>query len=52
MSRQWFPVALSEVDGYNKEQLKNGDVLVVLAKYQGKGKAAPGHELVEAGVWK
>lgn len=51
MSRQWFPVTLSNVKGYDSSKLKVGNVLVVLAKYGGKQKAGPGTELVEAGAW-
>jgi hypothetical protein len=51
MSRQWFPVTLSEVKGYDASKFKVGNVLVVLAKYSGKQKAGPGQELVEAGTW-
>ena len=51
MSRQWFPVTLSSVTGYVMEDLKPGQVVVVLAKYGGKQKAAGGTELVAAGSW-
>ena len=52
MSRQFFEVTLGEVEGYDKGQFKAGDMVVVLAKYQGGGKASPGRELVAADVWK
>jgi hypothetical protein len=52
MSKQWFPVTMSDIEGYKQDLLKVGDVVVVLVKYNGAGKASPGHELVATGVWK
>jgi hypothetical protein len=52
MSRQFFEVTLSNVEGYAKDSFKDGNVVVVLAKYNGGGKAGPGQELVAAGDWK
>jgi hypothetical protein len=52
MSRQFFEVTLSKVEGYSKDSFKTGNVVVVLAKYNGNGKASPGTELVHAGDWK
>jgi hypothetical protein len=51
MSRQWFPVTLSDVKGYDASQFKVGQVVVVLARYAGKQKASPGNELVATGSW-
>lgn len=51
MSRQWFPVTLSGIEGYDQAEFEPGNVVVVLAQYAGKGQARSGHELVEAGVW-
>jgi hypothetical protein len=52
MSKQWFPVHMSEVEGYKQDALKTGDMVVVLVKYDGASKASPGQELVANGVWK
>jgi hypothetical protein len=52
MSRQFFEVTLSDVEGYDQAQFKSGDPVVVLAKYLGGGKATPAHELVATEVWK
>lgn len=51
MSRQFFEVSMSEVEGYSKDAFKGGNVGVVLVKYNGATKAAPGHELVATGAW-
>jgi hypothetical protein len=51
MSRQWFPITFSEIEGYEEDKFKPGQMVVVLAKYDGKGKAGPGQELVETGHW-
>jgi hypothetical protein len=52
MSKQWFPVHMSDIEGYQKDALKTGDMVVVLVKYDGAGKVSPGQELVATGVWK
>ena len=52
MSRQFFEVTLTQIEGYSKEAFRTGNVVVVLAKYNGAGKAGPGHELVASGDWK
>jgi hypothetical protein len=52
MSRQFFEVTMKEIEGYSKDKFKAGNVVVVLAKYKGDAKAGPGHEVIEAGVWK
>lgn len=52
MSRQFFTVTLSEVEGYEKDDFKAGDKVVVLTKYAGNKTGKPGHELVEQGMWK
>ncbi len=52
MSRQFFMVNLSDVEGYEQDKFKPGSMVVVLAKYDGDGKASKGYELVETGKWK
>jgi hypothetical protein len=52
MSRQFFEITLSKVEGYSKDAFKAGNVVVVLAKYNGSGKAGPGYELVSTDAWK
>jgi hypothetical protein len=52
MSRQFFEVTLTEIEGYAQEKFKTGDVVAVIAQYSGGGKAGPGHELVATDVWK
>jgi hypothetical protein len=52
MSRQFFEVTMTQVEGYAKEDFRGGNVGIVLAKYNGAGKASPGYELVAADVWK
>lgn len=52
MSRQFFEVTLSNVEGYSKDSFKDGNVVVVIAKYNGGGKASAGQELVASGDWK
>jgi hypothetical protein len=51
MSRQFFEVSMSKVEGYDKEAFKGGNVGVVLVKYNGATQAGPGYELVSAGAW-
>jgi hypothetical protein len=52
MSRQFFEVTLTYIEGYEKDRFKPGNVVVVLAKYDGGGKAGPGNEVVASGAWK
>lgn len=52
MSRQFFTVTLSDVEGYEQSKFKPGSQVVVLAQYDGEGKASKGYELVETGHWK
>jgi hypothetical protein len=51
MSRQFFEVTMSDIEGYEKDRFKAGNVVVVLAKYDGGGKAGPGNEVVASGAW-
>lgn len=51
MSRQYFLVKLTKVKGFAEKTMKNGTMVAVLAKYEGKGKAGPGFELVSEGNW-
>jgi hypothetical protein len=51
MSRQFFEVSMTQVEGYVKDDFKSGNVGVVLVKYNGAAKASPGYELVAAGAW-
>lgn len=52
MSRQFFEVTLTDIQGYQKDAFKAGNVVVVLAQYSGDGKAGPGYEVVSTGAWK
>jgi len=51
MSRQFFTVTFSNVEGYDESKFKVGSAGVVLAKYTGDKKASPAYELVETGHW-
>ena len=52
MSQQFVTINFRGVEGYSKDEFKAGQVVVVLAKYDGSGKSTKGYELVEAGHWK
>lgn len=52
ISRQFFTVTLSDIEGYAKENFKAGNTVAVVAKYSGDGKAGPGYELVAEDNWK
>lgn len=51
LSQQFFMVRMTGIKGYDHLTLKNGTEVIVLAKYQGKGKAGPGYELVAEHKW-
>ena len=52
MSRQFFTVTFSDVEGYARDKFEVGSAGVVLAKYNGAKQASPGREVVETGHWK
>lgn len=51
LSRQFFLVGLEDVKGYDKNEMKDGTQVVVLAKYSGSSKGGPGFELVAEDAW-
>jgi len=51
MSRQFFEVSMSKVEGYDPELFKSGNLGVVLVKYTGAAQASPGYELVAQHAW-
>jgi len=51
LSRQFFLVTFSDIEGFDAKKLESGKTAVVLAKYLGAQKASPGKELVEARLW-
>jgi hypothetical protein len=51
ISRQFFTVTLSDIEGYAKDNFKAGNTVAVIAKYSGDGKAGPGFELVAENHW-
>jgi hypothetical protein len=51
MSRQFFEITFSDIEGYAKEDFKTGNMGVVLAQYNGDAKASPGYEVVATDVW-
>jgi hypothetical protein len=51
MSRQFFEVSMSKVEGYSQDLFKGGNLGVVLVKYNSGAQASPGYELVALGVW-
>lgn len=51
MSRQFFEVSMSQVEGYTKDAFKDGNAGIVLVKYTGQTKASPGYELIATGAW-
>jgi hypothetical protein len=51
MSRQFFEVGMKQIEGYTKAPFKDGNVGIVLVKYNGAATASPGYELVALGTW-
>jgi hypothetical protein len=51
MSRQFFEVTLEDVAGYDQAKFEAGNMVIVLAKYTGGGKASPAYELVDSKDW-
>lgn len=51
ISRQFFTVTLSQIEGYKADAFKSGNTVAVVAKYTGEQKAGPGYELVADKSW-
>ena len=47
----WLRVELTDIRGYSSILTREGMETAVLAKYRGKGKAAPAHDLIGRGLW-
>jgi hypothetical protein len=51
MSKKFFFVKLSGVEGYDAKNYKDGQFAVMLMKYDGQKKASAGHDVVAKGYW-
>jgi hypothetical protein len=51
MSKKFFFVKLSGVEGYEMKNYKDGQFAVMLMKYDGQKKASAGHDVVAEGYW-
>jgi hypothetical protein len=51
LTSTWFAVRCESIAGYLAGDYKPGELMVVLAKYQGKKRAGPGHDLVASQLW-
>ena len=47
----WIPIQLSNVKGYDPGTYQPGELVVMLAKYEGKQKATPGYDVVMLKAW-
>jgi hypothetical protein len=51
ISRQFFTVTFSNIEGYKADGFKSGTQVAVVAKYNGAQAAGPGYELVADKTW-
>jgi hypothetical protein len=51
LTNTWFFVHVSDITGYDPKQYNAGDLVAVLARYEGKQLAKPGHDLVQLRKW-
>jgi hypothetical protein len=51
LTSTWFPVRLDKIQGFDPNRYQPSDLVVVLAKYQGKQQAGPGFDLVFGDMW-
>jgi hypothetical protein len=51
LTSTWFPVELRDIKGYDHSQHEPGELLAILARYNGAGAAAPGYDLVLLDKW-
>ncbi len=47
----WLRIEITEIRGYSTILTKDGMETAVVAKYLGKGKASPAHDLVGRSIW-
>jgi hypothetical protein len=47
----WLRIEVTDIRGYSTILTKNGMETAVIAKYLGKGKASPAHDLVGRSLW-
>ena len=52
LTSTWFFVHVADVEGYDRAAYRTGDLVAVLARYDGKQRAAPGYDLVALDHWK
>jgi hypothetical protein len=51
LTSTWLPIELSEIRGYDSTQHEPGELMAVLARYNGKKSASPGYDLVLLDRW-
>ena len=47
----WIPIELSNIKGYDAKDYQPGELAVMLGKYEGKGKASAGYDVVLSNHW-
>jgi hypothetical protein len=51
LTSTWFSVRLEQIRGFDPAKYRPGELVVVLAKYNGNKLAGPGHDLVLGDLW-
>jgi hypothetical protein len=51
LTSTWFPVRFDKIEGLEPKRYRPGDLVVLLAKYQGKQRAGPGYDLILLDRW-
>ncbi len=51
VTRLWFNVTISQLQGYRPVLLREGQETAVLARYRGDRQASPAYDLVGLGLW-
>jgi hypothetical protein len=51
LTSTWFLIELEDISGYDASEYKQGDLAVVLAKYEGGKKAKGGYDLILLDRW-
>jgi hypothetical protein len=51
LTSTWLPIQFTNIAGYDSSQYRAGEPVAVLARYNGKNRAEPGHDLILSKRW-
>ena len=51
LTSTWIPIQFANIEAYDSTQYRAGEPIAVLARYNGKNRAEPGHDLILSNRW-